>query len=147
MSSTVIERSAHVPYDTRAMYDLVADIDSYPHFLPWCRGAAVRSRSESEITATLRIARGPLRISFTTRNLLHPPERIDLQLVEGPFRKLDGAWRFIPLDGEGCKVSLHLGFEFSSGLIRATVAPVFREIADTMLDAFCARAHQVYGGR
>ena len=129
------------------MYELVADVESYPSFLPWCRAATVHARSAEEATATLQVARGPLRINFSTRNVMHTPERIELHLLDGPFRELEGTWRFTPLGEEGSKVSLHLAFEFSSGLVRATMAPIFRDIADTMLAAFCTRADQVHGRR
>lgn len=146
MASTVIQRSAHVPYTARDMYELVADVPSYPDFLPWCGEAQIRSATESEVVASLRVARGPLRMSFTTRNRLYPHHRIEMRLAEGPFRHLRGAWEFTPLGDEGCRVSLHLEFELDSGLVKATLGGVFREIADSMLDAFRRRADRIYGG-
>lgn len=82
--------------------------------------------------------------SFTTCNRLNPPERIELRLVDGPFRYLEGAWQFTTLREDACKVALRLEFEFANALLRATIGPVFNRIADTLVDSFCQRARQVY---
>lgn len=127
------------------MFDLVADVESYPQFLPWCRGACVVACADGDVEATLEIAKGPLRKSFTTRNRLFPGQRIDLRLVEGPFRHLEGHWVFEDLGGGGAKVSLQLDFDVGGSLLRRTLGPVFGEIANTLVDAFCRRARSVYG--
>ncbi len=145
-SSTRIHRSALVPFSAASMYDLVADVRAYPQFLPWCRSATVDRAAEYEMEATLVIAKGPLRKSFTTVNRMEPKRRIDIRLVEGPFRRLDGCWQFQDLDADGARVSLELHFEISGALLRRTLGPVFGEIANTMVDAFCRRARAVYGG-
>lgn len=144
-SNTRIQRSAQVPFSASRMFDLVADIESYPRFLPWCRGARVVPQGDGEVEATLEIAKGPLRKSFTTRNRLHPGRRIDLQLVQGPFRHLEGHWLFEDLGEAGSKVSLELEFDVGGALLRRTLGPVFSEIANTLVDAFCRRARSVYG--
>jgi ribosome-associated toxin RatA of RatAB toxin-antitoxin module len=146
-SNTRIQRSAQVPFSASRMFDLVADIESYPSFLPWCRGAHVVPHGDCEVEATLEIAKGPLRKSFTTRNRLHPGRRIDLQLVAGPFRHLEGHWVFEDLGDSGARVSLELDFDVGGALLRRTLGPVFNEIAGTMVDAFCRRARSVYGAR
>lgn len=128
------------------MYALVDDVPSYPQFLPWCSGAEEHRRDGNEVHATIRIAKGPLRKAFSTINRLTPGERIDLSLVDGPFRRLDGSWSFAPLGTDGCKVSLELEFEFSSRILTATIGPVFNEIANSMVSAFCQRAQVLYRG-
>lgn len=140
-----VQRSALVPFSAAQMFALVEDVESYARFLPWCRRSVVHERSDDEMRASLEIAKGPLHKSFTTLNRLRPDESIEIQLVEGPFRRLHGEWRFETLGEGGCKVSLDLRFEFSSRLLAATLGPVFNEIAGTMVNAFCQRAREVYG--
>lgn len=126
------------------MYALVDDVPSYPQFLPWCNGAEEHRRTDAQVHATIRIAKGPIRKAFSTINRLTPGQCIELSLVDGPFRRLEGSWGFAPLGDEGCKVSLELDFEFSSRILTATIGPVFNEIANSMVAAFCQRARAVY---
>lgn len=142
---TTISRSALVEYDQDRMYALVADIESYPVFLPWCRDARILERDDETITAMIEIAYKGIHKSFTTRNRVHPCKMMEMHLVEGPFKYLRGYWHFAPLEGHGCKVTLDLEFEFSNKLIGMTVGRVFNEIANQMVDSFCARAQDVYG--
>ena len=127
------------------MYELVADVERYPRFLPWCRSASLRRSADDAVEASIEIGRGPIHRTFTTRNLLTPGARIDMQLVDGPFRHLQGSWRFDSLANDGCRVALHLEFELASALLRRTMGPIFAEIADSMVDAFCRRARELYG--
>jgi ribosome-associated toxin RatA of RatAB toxin-antitoxin module len=140
-----IHKSALVPYSTAQMFALVDDIDSYAQFLPWCRSSQVLSRSEDEVRATLEIAHGSLRKSFTTRNRTQMDKMIEMRLEEGPFRHLEGFWRFDVLGEQASKVSLDLDFEFSSKLVGLAMGPVFSQIANSLVDAFTKRAVQVYG--
>ncbi len=142
----VVNRSALVPHCAADMYALVADIERYPEFLPWCSNATVHSLCGSEVEASLEIARGPVRKSFRTRNTLHPCRLIEMSLVAGPLRRLDGEWRFVQLGQGGCRVSLRLEFAFSSRVMQTMLNPIFREIADSLVDAFCHRAQRQYGG-
>ena len=145
---TLISRNALVPYSVEEMYKLVDDIDSYAEFLPWCRSTNVISRDENEVKASIEIARGALNKSFTTLNRLQRNKMIEMRLVEGPFKHLEGFWRFDPLkDNSASKISLDLDFEFESRLVAFAVGPVFNQIANTMVDAFCKRAIEVYGER
>lgn len=141
----VVNRSALVPYSAADMYALVADVERYPDFLPWCSRATVHRRAGSEVEASLEISRGPVRKSFRTRNTLHPRHLIEISLVAGPFRRLSGQWRFAPLAERGCRVSLQLEFDFSSRAMQALLNPIFSEIADSLVDAFCHRAARRYG--
>lgn len=140
-----INRSALVPYSAQAMYDLVNDVDAYVQFLPWCKSSQVLARSEDEVRASIQLARGAVQKSFTTVNRLQPGKMIEIRLVEGPFRHLQGFWRFESLGDQGCKVLLDLEFEFSNRLVSMTVGPVFHQIASTLVDAFTRRAEEVYG--
>jgi ribosome-associated toxin RatA of RatAB toxin-antitoxin module len=127
------------------MFDLVNDFAAYPDFLPWCSGARVISASETEIVGELTIQKGTIRQTFSTRNTLTRPSRIDLALVEGPFRSLGGHWRFEAVTDDACRVSLELEFEFAGRLIAMAIGAVFSQIAGSLVDAFCDRADQLYG--
>ena len=135
-------------YSPAEMYALVNDITAYPEFLPWCRSSQIISATEDSIDASVEIAKGSLNKSFATRNLLQKNKMIEMKLLEGPFKHLEGYWRFSPLkDPSACKITLDLEFEFSSKLVALAVGPVFSKIANTMVDSFCKRAIDVYGER
>ncbi len=138
------QRSALVPYSAQQMFELVDDVESYPEFLPWCSGARIDRRDDDAIEATLELNKGGIRKSFTTRNLRREFESIRLQLVGGPFRHLDGGWRFTNLDGQGCKVELALQFEFESTLVDIVFGSFFEDTCNSLVDAFTQRAADVY---
>ncbi|HEY5720045.1 MAG TPA: type II toxin-antitoxin system RatA family toxin [Gammaproteobacteria bacterium] len=142
-----VSKQALVPYSPAEVYALVNDVAAYPQFLPWCSGARVLQVDDDEVRATIEMQRGGLRRSFSTRNRLQKDKMIEVRLLEGPFRHLEGYWRFDPLGQDGCKISFDLQFEFSSRLVSATLGPVFQQIARTLVDAFCRRAVEVYGKR
>jgi ribosome-associated toxin RatA of RatAB toxin-antitoxin module len=144
---TVIRKSLLVPYSADEMYALVADIESYSKFLPWCGGTRILEREPGEVTAAIDIAYHGVHKTFTTSNTLQPGRRMDLRLVDGPFRHLVGHWRFDPLDDRGSKVSLDMEFEFSGRLVALVVGPVFEPIARSLVDSFCGRAEALYGKR
>ena len=127
------------------VFELIADVEKYPGFLPWCRRARVRDPGSDTVEASLEIGRGPIRKTFTTRNVMTRDARIDIGLVDGPFKHLKGCWQFMTLDGQGCRVVLDLEFELSNALLRKTLGPLFSEIANSMVDAFCRRAQELYG--
>ena len=139
----VINRSALLPYPATTIYGIVNDVARYPDFLPWCAEAQVLQATDTEVVAQLALQTRGISERFTTRNLLVPHERIELQLVSGPFRNFNGVWTFRRLgQDEGCKVELQLDFEFSGarGLVSGAFAGVFVKAADRMVDAFCERA-------
>jgi ribosome-associated toxin RatA of RatAB toxin-antitoxin module len=140
-----VARSAIVPHSAAQLYALVEDIESYPSFLPWCVAAEVKSRTPDATLATLTVGVSGIRQSFTTRNANRPPEAIDMQLVEGPFRSFTAAWRFQPLGENACNVEFSMAFEFSSRALAALLQPLFERMADSMVDAFTRRADQVHG--
>jgi ribosome-associated toxin RatA of RatAB toxin-antitoxin module len=128
------------------MFDLINDIESYPLFLPWCRSTTVHSRTEDEVRATIEMAKGGLQKSFTTVNRLQRNKMVEVRLLEGPFRRLDGFWRFDALREDACKISLDLEFEVAGTIANKLVGPVFSEIANSLVDAFCRRAKDLYEG-
>lgn len=140
-----IMRSALVPHSAERMFALVNDVERYVEFLPWCSAARLCEESEEVIVAELELSRGGLRQRFTTRNALAPPERMTLELVEGPFDWFAGEWRFTALGDEACKVELEMDFEYSGRFARTALAPLFARSADEQVDAFCARARSLYG--
>lgn len=144
---TVIHRNALVPYGASDMYALVADVLSYPEFLPWCSKSSTEPLTEAEVRASLEISHGKLRKSFSTLNKMTRDQVIEMHLLDGPFAFLEGRWRFEPLDEEGCKVSFDMNFEFSGRVTKMLIGTAFTEIANTLVDAFCARAVEVYGAR
>ncbi|VFM95547.1 MAG: Ribosome association toxin PasT (RatA) of the RatAB toxin-antitoxin module [Candidatus Kentron sp. G] len=144
---TIIHRNALVPYSAADMYALVADVSSYPEFLPWCSMSNVEPLTETEVQASLEISHGRLRKSFSTLNRMEKDQAIEMHLLDGPFTFLEGRWRFEPLSGEGCKVSFDMDFEFSNRITKMLIGATFTEIANTLVDAFCTRAAEVYGAR
>lgn len=121
------------------------NISAYPRFLPWCKSTRVWHRDEDEVKASIELSRGGIQKTFTTLNRLQKGKMIEMRLVEGPFRRLEGFWRFDALDEGACKVSLDMEYEFSSTLLKLSIGPVFNQITNTLLDAFVRRAGEVYG--
>ena len=141
-----VEKSALVPYASSQMFALVDDVARYPEFLPWCGGGAVTEWSEHVTVATITIDYRGLKQSFTTRNMKRDHTAMDIQLVDGPFKRLDGAWRFQPLAENACKIALVLEYGFANVLLEKTVGPVFDMIANTMIERFVARADALFPG-
>ncbi len=143
-----IKRSALVHYSPAEMYQLVNNVADYASFLPWCRSSEVISESESEMVASVEIAKGVLNKTFTTKNRLYDNNRIELQLVDGPFKNLSGYWQFDTLKTENaCKVNLELNFEFDNAMMSIAAKPIFTQIANSLVDSFCKRAVEIYGER
>ncbi len=132
-------------YSAGQMFDLVNDVESYPDFLPWCSSTTLLSRTEDKVCAELEVARMGVSQKFSTCNQMVPGKHMDIQLVEGPFKHLVGRWEFKALREDACKVELELDFDFSGKLINAAFGTVFNQIANTLVDAFCKRADEVYG--
>jgi coenzyme Q-binding protein COQ10 len=133
-----------VPYRPDQLFDLVADVGKYPQFLPWCVGARVRSRSESELVADLTIGFGPFRESFTSRVGLERPRRVKVRYENGPFRYLNNQWEFLPHERD-TRVNFFVDFEFRSRILQAAIGLVFNEAVRRMVGAFRKRARDVYG--
>jgi ribosome-associated toxin RatA of RatAB toxin-antitoxin module len=140
-----VQRSVLVPHSDAQMFDLVAGVEHYPEFMPWCGGAEVRSRDEHGMQASIVISFAGIKQRFTTRNTHVFPARIDLQLVDGPFSMLVGHWQFQALAADACKVLFTMEYEFSNRALEALVGPVFNRIATSFIDSFTKRAQAVYG--
>ena len=143
-----VNRSLLVCYSDAQMYALVRDVEQYPQFLPWCPSTQVRPLgSDGDLEARVDIAYLGVHSHFTTHNVHRPPARIELRLVDGPFRNLQGNWSFRALAPDACKVTLELEYSFGPGLLGRVVAPVFELVANSLVDAFAARAQSLYGVR
>ena len=140
-----VEKSILIEYSARQMFDLVEDVESYPGFLPWCGATQVGFRDERRTVATLHINFHGVKAHFTTENAKECPSWMSLQLVDGPFRHLEGGWRFKPLAEHACKIEFHISYEFSNKFFEKIIGPVFNQIASTFVEAFVKRARQVYG--
>jgi ribosome-associated toxin RatA of RatAB toxin-antitoxin module len=138
-----VKRSATVAQPPGRMYQLINDIESYPQFVPGCTHARVDARSPREIVATLGVRRGLLHAEFTTRNELEPDRRIHMRLVRGPFRMLEGEWTLTPVDRAGCRIDLAIRFAFASRLSAVLFESLFQQTAESLVDAFVARAQAV----
>jgi len=141
-----VEKSALVPFSDQAMYDLVADVDSYVDFLPWCSRSNLDSSSEEKICGTIEVSRAGIKQAFSTCNILYPPGKMEIALKDGPFAELSGDWEFQALREDACKVVLTLDFEFSGKLINAALGAVFHQAANSLVESFVKRAKEVYGG-
>ena len=140
---TVVVRSTFAPFTSEQMFDLVNDVAAYPQFLPGCHAAEVLSSQPDTMTARIKIKRGRFDHAFTTSNRLTPGRRIELHLVDGPFRRFSGAWTFSPTEG-GCLIKLDLEFEFKSRFLGMALTAAFKPVADALVDAFKSRAYVVY---
>ncbi|MBX2848518.1 MAG: type II toxin-antitoxin system RatA family toxin [Acidiferrobacterales bacterium] len=140
-----ISRSSLLPYSARQMYDVVADILSYPGFLNWCDNSEIISECEQEVVAKLFITYSKLNFEFTTRNTNTPHESIKIALVDGPFNNLNGEWTFTPLSETACKVSIKMNFDFERSLAQRMLAKLFKNIVTSQLEAFQNRAKILYG--
>lgn len=145
-----VHKSVLIWFSAEEMFALVTDVARYPEFLPWCDRASVLSQHGDDMTAEIGMALGGFHKSFSTRNQHVPGRQVKLQLIDGPFKHLDGTWDFHPLTDpntqapqRACRIELTLNYSFDS-MFGALVGPVFDKIASTLVDAFVKRAEQVY---
>ncbi len=133
-----------VSFTPEQLFDLVADVGKYPQFLPWCTGARVRSKTDTELLADLTIGFGPFRETFTSRVTLDRPQMVHVRYENGPFRYLNNHWKFLP-HPKGCEVDFFVDFEFRSRILQMAIGVVFNEAVRLMVNAFLKRAAVVYG--
>jgi coenzyme Q-binding protein COQ10 len=133
-----------LPYRPEQLFDLVADVDKYPQFLPWCAGATIRSATPTELVADLVIRFGPFSEAFTSRVTLDRPRRIRAHYENGPFKYLNNQWVFTA-DPGGTRVDFWVDFEFRNRLLQTAIGVVFSEAVKRMVSAFLKRARDVYG--
>ena len=139
-----VSRSTLVPYSVKQMFHLVNDVASYHQFLPGCAAAEVLERTDNSMIASIYFAQVGVKQHFTTRNTWTDMHSIKMALVEGPFRKLSGAWSFIELDDRACQIEFELEFEFASVLVEKAVGKIFKTLTSNMVNAFTKRAKEVY---
>lgn len=142
-----VSTSVCVNYTAMEMYDLVNDVQAYPGYLPMCSAVSLHSRTPTHVRATITLAKGKIKMSFTTDNTMEAGRSIQMKLVEGPFKRLRGAWRFEPVPSGGCEATFRLEFEFANALLGMAFGGFFKEVAESMVDAFCAQAAKRYGDR
>ncbi|MEM6663588.1 MAG: type II toxin-antitoxin system RatA family toxin [Pseudomonadota bacterium] len=141
-----------MPYSAEQMYALIADVEAYPQFLPWCAGCRVRGRRPDGATevvdADLIISFKVFRERFGSRVTLRPEEsRIDVTYLDGPFRYLNNNWHFRPLADGGCEVDFFVDFEFKSRALQAVIGVIFNEAMRRVVKAFEDRADALYGSK
>ena len=140
----VVRKTVLVMHSAPQMYALVDSVEDYPKFLPWCGGVDLVERSEATTTATLHISYHGIKQHFTTQNTKTFPSLMLINLKNGPFKQLDGAWKFTALSEAACKIEFSLNYTFANPFLEKIIAPVFNHIANTFVDAFVARADKVY---
>jgi coenzyme Q-binding protein COQ10 len=133
------------------MFQLVAGIDKYPEFLPWCVATRIRDRSREDGAdvqiADMVIGFKMFREKFTSKVICQPPGRIDVAYFEGPFKYLNNHWIFVPHGDGGCMIDFFVDFEFKSRIFQAAIGAVFNEAVKRMIGAFEKRADDLYGGK
>ncbi len=145
---TVINKSALVMHSPKQMFMLVDNINQYSEFLPWCASSEELFREGNKVEARIDISHSGFKNSFSTRNTLSSFNTIEMELLKGPFKYLIGTWSFETIgdeaDPQGCKISLHLDFEFTSKIVGMTFGKIFGKLASSMVDSFTARADKIY---
>ena len=140
-----VKRMAYVEHSTQQMYELVVNVNGYSDFLPWCSQSKIIDSIQNKMRASITIDFSGLNQSFSTLNVGDPPNSLSMSLIDGPFKKLDGSWKFTGIEGHGCKIDFFISYEFSNFILDRTVDGVFKAIATTLIDAFIERANELYG--
>lgn len=133
-----------MPFTPRQLFGLVADIERYPEFLPWCLGARILDRKGEIVTADLIIGYKAFREKFTSIVTFKEPERISVRYGGGPLSHLNNEWGFLPASGNSCNLSFHVDFNFRSSLLTSMMDMFFEQAFRKMVDAFEKRAHELY---
>jgi len=134
-----------MPWTPEQMFQVVADFDRYPEFLPWCVASRITKREGNVVWGDLAVGFKVFRETFASRVTLDPPGRVDVEYIDGPFRFLKNHWLFIPEKG-GTTVDFYIDFEFRSRFLATAFGPVFEEAVRRMVEAFEKRAGKLYGG-
>jgi ribosome-associated toxin RatA of RatAB toxin-antitoxin module len=142
-----VEKTVLVMHSAEQMFALVDAVEDYPKFLPWCGGVDLHECTETNTSATLHINYHGLKQNFSTQNSKVFPSSMQIKLKDGPFKHLDGSWRFIELKANACKIEFRLNYAFENSMLEKIIAPVFNHIAATFVDGFVARADKVYSAK
>lgn len=140
-----LNRRLIVPYGAKQLFALINDIESYPQFLPWCSDSRIISVQDNEVVASLDVVWQGIHKSFTTRNQLQLEHSVDITLISGPLRHLRGSWKLRDLSHNFCEVTLNLEFAFMGYMLDFLFEPIFKYIANALVEAFTQRAHDIYG--
>ena len=139
----LVRRSLLLPYPADAMFDLIEQAEHYPQFIPWCTDAVILERTDEMVAARLTMRVAGLTLTLQTRNPKRRPEWLALRMERGPLRRFDGEWRLTPLNASACRIEFTLQYEFGDRMIERVAGPVFARMADTMVDAYVARAERI----
>jgi len=139
------QETRKLPYSAEQMFDLVAGIESYPDFLPWCKEARILSKTRDKLTADLVIGYKLFQEKFTSEVTLERPSAITVHYLSGPLSHLSNMWQFKAMGKKGCEVSFKVDFDFHSPLLRAAMTVFFDKALRKMVSAFEERARQLYG--
>ena len=145
MAIREINRTALVTYTPPQMFDLVVDVERDCEFLPWVTGATVHEKNEHDLVASMSMERAGVRQSFSTRNEMQRPDWMTMKLVNGPFRILEGKWQFAAIGDAGTRIALNMKFEFANPIASMLFGRAFEQSIGELIDAFVARARQIYG--
>jgi ribosome-associated toxin RatA of RatAB toxin-antitoxin module len=135
-----VHKTALVDHSVETMFDLIEAAENYPQFLPWCQTATITERTDEIVAARIVVNYHGARFTIVTRNPKRRPEWMAIDMEQGPFRRFTGNWHLTPLGADGCKVEFRLHYDFASPMLARAAGPVFDRIANTLVDAFVARA-------
>lgn len=141
----LVNRNAILPYSAPQMFALVNDVEAYPDFLPWCKASKIIKQTTDEVCASLTLKKGAIEKDFTTCNRIQINKMIEVKLLNGPFKHLEGFWQFEAISESSCRVILNLEFEFANKFISLAFGAVFQQVTQTLIDAFIERAAEKYG--
>ena len=137
-----IKKQAIVFHSKERMFDLVDQVEDYPTFLPWCGETEVYARDKDITRARIDIRFKGIKQSFTTENHKKFPHKMIINLIDGPFKKLEGEWRFIEIEEDSSRIELELHYEFKNFILEKLISPAFSVIANTFIDSFVAKANK-----
>jgi coenzyme Q-binding protein COQ10 len=142
---TIHTEKRHLPYRPDQVFDIVAAVDRYPEFLPWCKAARITKREGNVFYADMIAAFKIYRERVTSKVTLEPKDCIHVEYIQGPFRYLKNHWRFEAAPDGHCVVDFYVDFEFKSRILQNLIGLLFNEAVRRMVAAFESRAHQIYG--
>ena len=137
-----IKKQAIVFHSKERMFELVDQVEDYPTFLPWCGETEVLARNKDITRAKINIRFKGIKQSFTTENHKTYPDKMVINLIDGPFKKLEGEWRFIEIEEGSSRIELELHYEFKNFILEKLISPAFSVIANTFIDSFVAKANK-----
>lgn len=135
----------NLPYTPEQLFALVADVQKYPEFLPWCLSCTIKRQEEEAFYADLIIGYKMVREKFGSKVTLNAPDHIHVEYLSGPMKYLSNHWRFIREDNGSCTIDFFVDFEFKSRLLQNLMGVFFNEIVRRMVSAFEGRARDLYG--